>query len=359
MVDVDGDLGDPGDLLLAKKVGCAPAVVAPDFSSADFLPVLDIRDWRRGGPTSDAFASALRHACATSGVLYVSGHGLEYVLEAAQRSLLEFFEAPRDVKAKVAVAHNTNVHPKTARGWLTNEDSVADSTGRPDRKESLDVGLERPAVGAPESRPYSGPNLWLPDDLPTLEPTLMAAVAALHALAIDLVQAVTVGLGEPRDALSSKCATEPMIQCRGLYYRGASGTTTTTTSAAAGSDDDDIGCAAHTDAGLIAVRHQTAAGLQVRRAADNAWVDAPPLPNDALVITVGDLLERWTNDRLVSAVHRVRAPPRGTARQSIGFVLDADVDARIETLPSCVPDGETAKYDAVLAGEHKLAKLQV
>eukprot|EP00439_Symbiodinium_sp_Y106_P003975 s1135_g1.t1 len=84
-------------------------------------------------------------------------------------------------------------------------------------------------------------------------------------------------------------------------------------------------------------------------------MDVDPLPG-ALVVNLGDLMQRWTNGRFKSTVHRVLPPAPGMTRQCIGFFLDANYDAVIEPIRQL---GEKSQYLSIVAGEHKLAKFHV
>jgi isopenicillin N synthase-like dioxygenase len=73
------------------------------------------------------------------------------------------------------------------------------------------------------------------------------------------------------------------------------------------------------------------------------------------VVNIGDMMQQWTNDRWISNVHRVANPQGGDGigerRQSVGFFLHPNYDARIECLPSCQDWAAPARYPPVLAGE--------
>src|SRR5437762_9197551 len=83
---------------------------------------------------------------------------------------------------------------------------------------------------------------------------------------------------------------------------------------------DQFGSAPHTDYGIITVLAQdNSGGLQVRpRGGD--WIDAPPMHN-TVVLNVGDMLARWTNNRFVSTPHRV-INRSGRDRHSLPYFLD-------------------------------------
>jgi len=112
--------------------------------------------------------------------------------------------------------------------------------------------------------------------------------------------------------------------------------------------------AAHTDFGGFTILRQDDApgGLQVRLP-DGDWIDVKPIPG-ALVINAGDLIQRWTNDRFRSNLHRVINPPRhltgSTRRLSIVVFTGPNPDTLITPLPTCLGDG--AKYPPILSSDH-------
>lgn len=334
MVDVNGDMGDPQDLL--KEFSPSTAT----FAKRAALPVLSRQ-------TLSANAELLRSTCEHTGFFYLVDHGLEEKLLRAQNALRKFFLQPDEVKAKVGTS-TSRVFPQHSRGWVANETLDPSRQGVLDLKESLEVGLERSEEEDPQKRPFRGPNNW-PSELPELKEEFMAAVNALHELSLEVASALEVCLEVESGTFVKKC-DDPMVLCRGLHYYTPLGGDTPGEAA--------LGCSAHTDYGLISLLHQTAKGLQVLHAEDNVWMDVDPLPG-SLVVNLGDLMQRWTNGRFKSTVHRVLPPEPGQRRQYIGFFLDANFDAVIEPLPRCIPPGEASKYPAIQAGQHKLAKFKV
>jgi isopenicillin N synthase-like dioxygenase len=116
-----------------------------------------------------------------------------------------------------------------------------------------------------------------------------------------------------------------------------------------------LGAGAHTDYGSITLLFQDVGGLEVRDA-NGEWRFAPPVA-DAVVINTGDLMERWTNGRFRSTVHRVR-PIRGDrARYSIALFVDPDSAVEVTCIPSCIGPDNPARYPAITAGEHLRQKI--
>lgn len=120
--------------------------------------------------------------------------------------------------------------------------------------------------------------------------------------------------------------------------------------------------APHTDFAGFTILLQDGApgGLQVLMP-DGKWIDVPSVPG-TLVINTGDLLQRWTNDRWTSNVHRVVNPPverRGSSRRlSIVFFTGPRDDAEIACLPGCASAVTPARYPPITAGEHVRAKIR-
>lgn len=110
---------------------------------------------------------------------------------------------------------------------------------------------------------------------------------------------------------------------------------------------------AHGDINLITLlMGASTGGLQVLRK-DGQWIDAIP-QEDELVINVGDMLERHTNNKLRSTIHRVVNPPKeewSQPRYSIPFFMHPRSDMRLDCLEECIDENNPKAYDDITAGE--------
>ena len=114
-----------------------------------------------------------------------------------------------------------------------------------------------------------------------------------------------------------------------------------------------VRAAAHGDINLITLlMGAQGRGLQVQRH-DGEWIDAIAEP-DELMINVGDMLSRHTNNKLKSTIHRVINPPRelwGTSRYSIPFFMHPVSDMKLNVLESCIDEENPKQFDDITAGE--------
>jgi isopenicillin N synthase-like dioxygenase len=185
-----------------------------------------------------------------------------------------------------------------------------------------------------------------------MQPTFSAYYDALAALAARVMRLMAIGLGLAPDTF------EPAIDhhtsaLRALHYPDLAGV---------GVEPGQLRAGAHSDYGTLTLLRQDDApgGLQVQRV-DGVWHDVPSTPG-AYVVNVGDALERWTNDRWVSTLHRVVVPPAGTERDcerfSIAFFHNANWDAVIDCLPTCCGPDRPPRYGPITAGTHLMEKFR-
>ncbi|WP_156841206.1 isopenicillin N synthase family dioxygenase [Novosphingobium aquimarinum] len=168
------------------------------------------------------------------------------------------------------------------------------------------------------------------------------------ACAHQIQRQMATRLGMPPDYFT-RLHSGQNVTLRLLYYPASQ-------SGAEARDPAQLGAGAHTDYGFMTLLFQHGVGgLQVMDSAD-AWIDVPPR-DEAVVVNSGDMLERWTNGRYKSTMHRVIAMDGQRDRLSIAMFIDPDSDALIEALPSCVSPENPARFGPISAGAHLQARL--
>ncbi|WP_159799016.1 isopenicillin N synthase family oxygenase [Flavobacterium sp. MK4S-17] len=114
-----------------------------------------------------------------------------------------------------------------------------------------------------------------------------------------------------------------------------------------------VRAAAHGDINLITLlMGAQGKGLQVQNH-KGEWIDAIAEP-DELVINVGDMLSRHTNNKLKSTIHQVVNPPRelwGTSRYSIPFFMHPVSEMKLDCLKNCIDEQHPKLYDDITAGD--------
>lgn len=313
-----------------------------------------------GVPTVDLEGSSavdeIGRACETVGFFQIVHHGVpQTVIDDAWRAARAFFDLPLEDRLTAAQRH-----PDDAYGYLPIEAEALERSRRdgavspPDLKQTFNVG-PRP-TGHDHTDPIAawafGPTPW-PPALPVLEPALRTYFDAMDDLARRLLRCFAVALSLHEDFFEPYVANAPGA-LRALDYPDLDG--------APAPVHGQLRAGAHTDYGTLTILRQDDApgGLEVLDPRTDTWTPVPARP-DAFVVNLGDLMQRWTNDRWRSTLHRVVVPPSGAGpnrRQSMAFFHNADVDARIEVIDTCVPPGEQPRHEPVVAGPHLMSKFR-
>jgi isopenicillin N synthase-like dioxygenase len=305
------------------------------------IPVIDFAGVRAADhAATQAAAQAIRTACETSGFFYLSNHGVDAgIIERTVEQARVFFHQPPEAKRRVAMNARH-------RGFNALGDALMYEAKRPDQKEFFSIGLELPEddpdVLAGEK--LRGPNNW-PPDMPAFRAALEAYYAALGDCGADLMRCVAVSLGIAPDFFVAKYAKR-LQRTQIIYYPPHPPV-----------DDADLfGLAPHTDFGCITLLWQDQnGGLEVLERSTQTWIAAPPIAF-TLVVNVGDLLGRWTNDRYASTPHRV-VNRSGRERFSIATFYDPDFKALVDPRQLGVSEA-ACHYPPTLAGEHVLERIE-
>jgi isopenicillin N synthase-like dioxygenase len=288
-------------------------MAAPSVTETGALPVIDLADLRRDpdGPDAARMITALRRACRDRGFFSLVGHGIE---PARTEQLLtvarELFALPEAEKLAIE-----NIHSPQFRGYT--RIGQEQTNGRPDRREQLDVGVERsarePMAGEPAYWRLHGPNQW-PASLPQLREIVLAYMDEMEEIALVLIRALARSLGQPAHHFDSTFAPDPSPHLKLVRYPPVA-------------DASDQGVGAHKDYGYLAILLQDdTGGLQV--GAPGGFIDVAPEP-DTFVCNIGEMFEVTSQGYYEATVHRVLSPPPGRDRISVPYFYGPRLDARL------------------------------
>ena len=327
-----------------------PSASLPPGSTAALvsdIPIINISPAAQGGQALTAVAKAIDDACRSAGFLIVTGHDVDTgVITEAWDAAREFFDLPLAEKTRVPPPSHDHAYGYSPLAGEALARTLDEET-LPDLKESLSMGpLELPPSIPAGAEGVLTETDW-PDNLPGLRPAWEAYFQAMSDLATRLLRLMAVALGLDADYF------EPFLPyhtsaMRAINYPHIDSPL----------PSGQLRAGAHTDYGTLSILTYNAApgGLEVKTEA--GWKPIPPVPG-GFAVNLGDLMARWTNDRWVSTLHRGGVPPAGTGnnrRQSIAFFHNAAWDAEIRCIPTCLVEGDSPKYEPVLAGPHLLSK---
>jgi isopenicillin N synthase-like dioxygenase len=327
--------------------------------SVSFVPTVDVAAWDGGTSAERAELCAQIDAMGREvGFLAVTGHGVPEALRDEMLAVTAaFFDLPVAAKVPYSPADKS-----VNRGYAGfGEESLAYSLGveaLPDMFEAFNIGAELATIPGAGDDPYYtselhrffAPNVW-PAELPGMRDVWLRYWAVAEGVAKRLDDICSVALGMPEDFIWSRSSKAPNVMRANNYQRRDEHAEPLAGQMRMG---------AHTDYGVLTVLlADPVPGLQIL-GIDGAWHDVIPPPG-AFLVNIGDLLAEWTNDRWRSTLHRVVPPPAGIEgpfrRRSIAFFHEADYDALIEVMASCLAPGEAPRYAPVTSGDHLMAKL--
>ena len=311
----------------------------------DEVPSVDLADFTANDPARrDNFVRTLGDAFENIGFVAVKNHGLSDALtQKLYRSVKQFFDLPEAVKASYEVKGLGGQRGYTAKG---KEHAKGRKVG--DLKEFYHIGQE---IAEADAARLGYPQNIFPQEVPEFEAATVEAYRTLEAAGRQILRAIALYLELDEFYFDPEVEFGNSI-LRPIHYFPI-----------ADPQDipvDAVRAAAHGDINLITLlMGASAEGLQVLRQ-DGKWIPVTTL-SDRIVVNVGDMLERLTNKKLRSTLHRVVNPAAGfwnTPRYSIPFFMHPVSKMNLACLPSCIDQQHPKQFADITAGEFLNQRLQ-
>jgi isopenicillin N synthase-like dioxygenase len=335
------------DLLLpAPHIHARPDASRPMPESA--FPVVSLTTFERSDADGKKLlALEVDAICRTTGFLAISDHGVpQPVIDAAWDKARAFFDQPLEVKQAARAPYAGYPY-----GYLgPDAEALAASRGvstPPDLKESFNGGPLSVPPGMTDKEALAfcyAATIW-PAAPEGFRQAWQAYYRAMEDLAARIMRLFAAALTLPEDFFAPMI-DHPVSALRALNYPEQR----------VAPRPGQLRAGAHSDYGSLTILLPQAGsrGLEIERLG-GAWFEVPPIPG-AFIINIGDLMQRWTNDRWVSTVHRVVNPANAeeakARRQSFAFFHQPNWFAEIRCLDVCLELGEQPKYEPVLSGPY-------
>lgn len=300
------------------------------------IPLVDLASFVNGDETQrTAFVKKLGDAFHNVGFVGVVNHGIpKQLIDDFYKYAYEFFRLPTEVKRKYEIKNLAG-----QRGYTSFGKEHAKQSDVGDLKEFFQIG-QTVDVNHEDKEMY--PDNVTVDEVEAFAKTGNELYRAFEKSGSALLEAIGIHLGLGQDYFTDKIHEGNSI-LRAIHYPPITK-----------EPESAIRAEQHEDINLITLLvGASAGGLQVLDM-NNEWLDALP-GEDEIVVNVGDMLQRLTNDYLKSTTHRVVNPPRElwhTPRLSIPFFLHPKHDMDLTCLEDCVTAENSLKYEPITAGEY-------
>ncbi|MES2882741.1 MAG: 2-oxoglutarate and iron-dependent oxygenase domain-containing protein [Bacteroidota bacterium] len=300
------------------------------------IPVVDLSDFLSGDETrKKTFVQQLGKAYEEVGFVAVKNHGIpDDLIADLYKYVQQFFALPSEVKhgyEKKELAGQ--------RGYTSFGREHAKGFDAPDLKEFFQFG-QTVEDNDPIKSEY--PDNVVVKEVPTFSPTLLDAYRNFQKSGTALLQAIALYLGLDEHYFDEWVHNGNSI-LRAIHYPPI-----------LNEPKSAIRAEQHEDINLITLLVGASAdGLQILTK-QGEWVGVTSLP-EQIVVNVGDMLQRLTNNKLRSTTHRVVNPPRelwATSRFSIPFFLHPKGQMDLTCLEDCIDGQHPKAYEDVTAGEY-------
>ncbi|KAK8035754.1 2OG-Fe(II)oxygenase [Apiospora marii] len=319
------------------------------------IPVIDVSGLSSPSLSDrQAVARQIRDAATNTGFFYIARHGIPRpTTEAAHQACLDFFRQPAEVKMRASIdrSHRFNGYKPPATLRINPFESVDvresfswvyDPRFDPSVADVSQIPPEAAAHLSPEDFPWEATA-----NLPQFKAAIVDYWRACLGLARALVRAFALALDLDEHFFDSKFTYPDAVLAMNYYPpipkpKGDEAT-------ARPQSEQEVSIGSHTDFQLFTILWQDDnGGLQVLNR-QGQWINAKPIEG-TLVVNIADYLQRITNDRYISTVHRAQNWS-GRERVSMPFFVGFNWDESCGVLDSCVAEGEAKRYDEISCAE--------
>lgn len=305
------------------------------------IPSVDLRDFLSEDPKrKQMFVDQIGTAFEDIGFVALKGHFLnDQLVDELYSEIRKFFSLPLETKYSYEIPEIGG-----QRGYVSFGKEHAKGRKEGDLKEFWHFGqyVSKDSIHASEY-----PDNVEVRELPRFNSVGKEAYQMLEKTGVYVLRAIALYLGLD-EFYFDKYAKEGNSILRPIHYPPITS-----------EPENAIRAAAHGDINLITLlMGAQGRGLQVQKK-DGEFMDAIAQP-DELVINVGDMLSRHTNNKLKSTIHQVVNPPRelwGTSRYSIPFFMHPVSDMRLDCLENCIDNENPKKYEDITAGDYLYERL--
>ena len=300
------------------------------------IPSVDLADFTEGNKeTKAAFVKKLGKAYEEIGFVAVKNHGLSDALCAELYTQVKgFFTLSKEEKEAYEIEGLAG-----QRGYVSFGKEHAKNKNEGDLKEFWHFG-QTVEDNDPIKEEY--PDNVQVNELPKFNAVGREVYQKLEATGREMLRAIALHLNLDENYFDAKIHNGNSI-LRPIHYPPITH-----------EPKDAVRAAEHEDINLITLLMGASAdGLQVLNKSGE-WISVTALP-DQIVVNVGDMLQRLTNNKLKSTTHRVVNPPRekwGTSRYSIPFFLHPRSEVSLNCLPSCISESNPKNFSDITAGEY-------
>ena len=305
-------------------------------TNKESIPSLDLSNFLSGDPNrKNKFVKTLGQAYEEHGFVSISNHGLgDELTDELYEQVQQFFQLSEDKKL-----HYQKTEINRQRGYAAFGSEHAKDHDAPDLKEFWQFGQ---CVKDNDTLKKQYPKNISVTELPQFNPIGMKTFKKLEQIGEHMLEAIALYLKLPKNYFDESVKNGNSI-LRAIHYPPIKS-----------EPKNAVRSAEHEDINLITLLIGASAdGLEILTKQGD-WLPVTALPGQ-IVVNVGDMLQRLTNQKLRSTTHRVVNPPKekwGSSRFSIPFFLHPVSDMDLTCLESCVTDENPKQFSDMTAGEY-------